>query len=71
MNLIDFSKFVLMGSFIPRVEVLVMDEGDKLFEEGFIEQIDTILTACTNPHLQRLLFSATLPQVLTIYLIHI
>ena len=43
--------------------MLVLDEGDKLFESGFVEQIDTILTACTHPYLQRLLFSATLPPV--------
>ena len=53
-NQIDFSK----------VEVLILDEGDKLFEEGFLEQVDTILAACNNPSLQRLLFSATLPEVL-------
>ncbi|OAO14304.1 DEAD/DEAH box RNA helicase [Blastocystis sp. ATCC 50177/Nand II] len=44
------------------VEVLVLDEGDKLFEDSFVEQIDAILAACTNPRLQRLLFSATLPS---------
>ena len=50
--------------------MLVMDEADKLFEEGFVEQIDTILAACTHPHLQRLLFSATLPQVCSFSLSH-
>ncbi|KNB46517.1 hypothetical protein JH06_0124 [Blastocystis sp. subtype 4] len=60
LNRIDFSQ----------VEMLVMDEADKLFEEGFVEQIDTILAACTHPHLQRLLFSATLPQVCSFSLSH-
>ena len=55
------------------MDILILDEGDKLFEDGFVEQvescspshsqIDSILAACTNPHLQRLLFSATLPPV--------
>ena len=47
---------------LSQAEILVLDEGDKLFEDGFIEQIDEIMAACSNPHLQRLLFSATLPQ---------
>ena len=57
---------------LSQAEILVLDEGDKLFEDGFIEQvaprplaqlqIDEIMAACSNPRLQRLLFSATLPQ---------
>lgn len=39
---------------------LVLDEGDKLLEMGFLEQVDTILAACTHTSLNRHLLSATL-----------
>lgn len=39
-----------------------MDESDKLFEMGFVEQIDSVVAACTNPKIIRALFSATLPD---------
>ncbi|XP_078445322.1 P-loop containing nucleoside triphosphate hydrolases superfamily protein [Wolffia australiana] len=45
-----------------RVEFLVLDESDKLFELGFVEQIDLIVKACSNPSIVRSLFSATLPD---------
>lgn len=45
-----------------RVEFLVMDESDKLFEMGFVEQIDSVVAACSNPRVTRALFSATLPD---------
>lgn len=44
------------------VEYLVLDESDKLFELGFVEQIDAVVNACTNPQILRSLFSATLPD---------
>eukprot|EP00658_Telonema_sp_P-2_P060153 TRINITY_DN49152_c0_g1_i1.p1 TRINITY_DN49152_c0_g1~~TRINITY_DN49152_c0_g1_i1.p1 ORF type:complete len:523 (+),score=147.19 TRINITY_DN49152_c0_g1_i1:72-1640(+) len=47
---------------LSRVEVLVFDEADKLFEMGFVEQVDQVLTACTHKKIQRALFSATLGQ---------
>ena len=60
---------------LARLEVLVLDEADKLFDLDFVEQIDEILTACgggggagqeeggaRRPRLVRALFSATLPQ---------
>ena len=46
---------------LNRVGLLVLDEADKLFELGFVEQIDEILSMC-NSKLQRALFSATLPE---------
>ncbi|WFC93624.1 RNA helicase [Malassezia brasiliensis] len=46
---------------LSRVEYLVMDEADRLLEQGFLEQTDTILAACSNPNLRKALFSATLP----------
>lgn len=44
------------------VEFLILDESDRLFEEGFVSQIDSILAACTHPGLKRALFSATMMQ---------
>ena len=39
-----------------------MYESDKLFEMGFVEQIDSVVAAYTNPKIIRALFSATLPD---------
>jgi len=47
---------------LDHVEVLIFDEADKLFEMGFVEQIDEIVATCVHPALQKVLFSATLPQ---------
>jgi ATP-dependent RNA helicase DDX52/ROK1 len=49
------------------VELLVLDEADRLLEsrpgeEGFDEQIDVILSACSSKHCNRAMFSATMPQ---------
>nr|XP_055036766.1 probable ATP-dependent RNA helicase DDX52 isoform X1 [Misgurnus anguillicaudatus] len=47
---------------LSRVEWLVVDESDKLFEEGktgFREQLAAIFLACTSPKIRRALFSAT------------
>lgn len=49
------------GLDLSRVESLVLDEADRLLEQGFLEQTDEILAACTNPNLHKALFSATLP----------
>uniref|UniRef100_M8BNI7 RNA helicase n=1 Tax=Aegilops tauschii TaxID=37682 RepID=M8BNI7_AEGTA len=46
------------------VEYLVLDESDKLFELGFVEVIDSIVKACSNPSIIRSLFSATLPETI-------
>ncbi|KNC83226.1 hypothetical protein SARC_04507 [Sphaeroforma arctica JP610] len=43
------------------VEWLVMDEADKLWEMGFLEQVDEIIAACGSSKLKLALFSATLP----------
>lgn len=47
---------------LAQVRLLILDEADKLFELGFLEQIDAALAACTHPDLTRALFSATLPE---------
>ena len=44
------------------VEFLVLDEADKLFEMGFVEQVDAAVAACDGPRVTRALFSATLPE---------
>ncbi|KAJ3136356.1 regulator of ime2 [Physocladia obscura] len=47
---------------LDKVRHLVLDEGDKLLELGFLGQMDFVFSACTSPHLQRSLFSATMPS---------
>ncbi|CAL0309860.1 unnamed protein product [Lupinus luteus] len=47
---------------LSRVEYLVLDESDKLFEPVLFKQIDSIIKACSNPSIIRSLFSATLPD---------
>lgn len=49
---------------LSRVEYLVLDESDKLFELGFVEVIDSIVKACSSPSIIRSLFSATLPETI-------
>ncbi|XP_053950082.1 DEAD box protein 52 homolog [Anastrepha ludens] len=47
---------------LTEVEWLVIDEADRLMEEGinnFKDQVDVILAACTNQHKKLALFSAT------------
>ena len=52
---------------LDRVEWLIVDEADKLFEagvSGFREQLAAIHRACSGPGLRRAMFSATLgPEV--------
>lgn len=45
-----------------RVQFLVLDESDKLFEPRLIKQIDSVVKACSNPSIIRSMFSATLPD---------
>jgi len=46
---------------LSTVEVCIIDEADKLFEDGFVTQIDEVLAGCTHRKLQKALFSATIP----------
>lgn len=48
---------------LSRVEMLIMDEADRLFELGFAEQLQQVLQA-TPVSRQVMLFSATLPSQL-------
>nr|CCA14481.1 DEAD/DEAH box RNA helicase putative [Albugo laibachii Nc14] len=56
-HLIQQAKVDLSG-----VEVITLDEADRLFELGFIDQIDEIIASCTFPDVQRTMFSATMLQ---------
>lgn len=47
---------------LSAVKYLVLDEADKLFEMGFVEQVDAAAAACDGPNVTRALFSATLPE---------
>ncbi|KAL8036168.1 hypothetical protein ABFS82_12G139100 [Erythranthe guttata] len=47
---------------LSKVEFLVLDESDRLFEMGLVKQVDLVLKACSNPSIIRSLFSATLPE---------
>lgn len=51
---------------LQRVEVLVFDEADRLFELGFADQLNMIMKGC-SPTRQCLLFSATLPSQLVAF----
>lgn len=50
---------------LSRVEVVVLDEADRLVEMGLMEQVKVILGSMTFPSRQNLCFSATLPDSLT------
>jgi ATP-dependent RNA helicase DDX52/ROK1 len=59
------AKMVAKGFPLANVEHVVFDEADRLFDAGagagaeFVQLIDTILTACSNPARRCWLFSAT------------
>jgi ATP-dependent RNA helicase RhlE len=46
---------------LSRVEVLIIDEADRMFDMGFLPDIRNIVRCITKPH-QTLLFSATMPE---------
>ena len=48
---------------LSRVEVLVIDEADRMFDMGFLPDIRNIVRRLTGPH-QTLLFSATMPDAI-------
>ena len=50
------------GFTLESVDVLVLDEADKLLEMGFKEELMEIIKQCTNSKRQTLMVSATLNQ---------
>ncbi|KAI8887274.1 P-loop containing nucleoside triphosphate hydrolase protein [Backusella circina FSU 941] len=44
---------------LSAVRHLVLDEADKLLEQGFLDQTDEIFAACSSTNIQKSLFSAT------------
>ncbi|XP_025931000.1 ATP-dependent RNA helicase DDX54 [Apteryx rowi] len=54
---------VEMNLKLQSVEYVVFDEADRLFEMGFAEQLQEIITRLPESH-QTVLFSATLPKLL-------
>jgi ATP-dependent RNA helicase DDX52/ROK1 len=47
---------------LANVQWLVLDEADRLFDMGFLAQIDAVMQACSSSTLRRALFSATMLQ---------
>lgn len=47
---------------LSSVTHLILDEADKLFELGFLGQLDSIIAACSNESCLRAMYSATLPE---------
>lgn len=50
------------GFTLENVEILVLDEADKLLEMGFKDELMEIIRNCGNPKRQTLMVSATLNQ---------
>jgi ATP-dependent RNA helicase RhlE len=46
---------------LSSIEVLIIDEADRMFDMGFLPDIRKIVRCITSPH-QTLLFSATMPE---------
>ncbi|CDK27052.1 unnamed protein product [Kuraishia capsulata CBS 1993] len=58
LRLIDLVKSEALD--LSDVQHIVFDEADKLFDQSFVEQTDSILSHCTNKKLRRSIFSATI-----------
>lgn len=50
------------GFVLDEVEVLVLDEADRLIEMGFADEVKRLVTACNHPRRQTIMVSATLTQ---------
>ena len=57
-RLLDLDKLKKLS--LSRIEVLVLDEADTIFDMGFIRDLEKILALLPNKH-QNMLFSATFP----------
>ena len=44
------------------MQLVVLDEADRLLELGFVKQVDAILATFLTDDVQRGMFSATMPQ---------
>ena len=64
LRLLQLFRFLIpsLRRSLPQARFLVLDEADKLFELGFMEQVDGIIAACSHKEVVRALFSATLPE---------
>ena len=60
LRLIDVVKLGKVD--LSKVTQLVIDEADKLFDHGFAEQTDELLSHCTNVKIRKSMFSATIPS---------
>lgn len=43
------------------VRHLILDEADRMLDPEFLEQVQEVVAACSNPNVQKAVFSATLP----------
>ena len=50
------------GFGLEDVEVLVLDEADRLIEMGFKDEVEAIVRQCKHPQRQTIMVSATLNQ---------
>lgn len=58
-RLLDHCKNTL-GFSLEDVEILVLDEADRLLEMGFKDELMSIVALCKNPRRQSVMVSATL-----------
>lgn len=49
------------GFTVENIEIMVMDEADRMLEEGFADELNEIITACPRSR-QTMLFSATMTE---------
>lgn len=48
--------------------MFIADEADTLFDMGFYEEVNTILSKCGNPKLSKSFFSATMQPAIEVVL---
>ncbi|SCU99979.1 LANO_0F04610g1_1 [Lachancea nothofagi CBS 11611] len=60
LRLIDVVKHEALN--LSSVKHLIFDEADKLFDQTFVEQADSILASCRDPQLRKTMVSATVPS---------